>query len=384
MNTYFMDLHIHIGRTMYGDPVKITASDQLTLTNIMEEASVRKGLDMIGIIDGHVPAVQEEVKQLIKRGEAEELMDGGIHYRAMTLILGSEIEVYDERCRGPIHVLCYFPSLETMSYFTSWLEDKMTNIHLSSQRYYGSAMELQHKVKELGGYFIPAHVFTPFKSLYGRGVKRTLSEVFDPNHIDGIELGLSADTVMADQIEELHSYPFLTNSDAHSLPKIAREYQSIELREITYKELGKALHGESGRCISGNYGLNPRLGKYYQTVCAECLEPKSGNAICGICQSNKQIKGVAQRIQELADTEHGNTRPPYVHQIPLEYIPKLGPKTLDKLIDTFGNEMSILHHARKEDLEKVVPKGIVERIIANRHGQLSVKAGGGGRYGKLN
>src|SRR5699024_10601815 len=110
------------------------------------------------------------------------------------------------------------------------------NITLSSQRYYGSANELQYKVKELSGLFIIAHVFTPFKSLYGKGVRTSLKEVFDPDLIDAIELGLSSDTSMADQIAELHDYTFVSNSDAHSLAKIAREYQEIIMEEPTFKE----------------------------------------------------------------------------------------------------------------------------------------------------
>ena len=101
------------------------------------------------------------------------------------------------------------PSLENMEHFTRWLAKRMKNVTLSSQRYYGTAKELQYKVKELEGIFIPAHIFTPFKSLYGKGVRRSLEEVFDPDLIDGVELGLSFDTEMADQIKELHRYTFL-------------------------------------------------------------------------------------------------------------------------------------------------------------------------------
>ena len=76
---------------------------------------------------------------------------------------------------------------------------------------------------------------------------------------------------MADQIKELHDYTFVTNSDAHSLAKIAREYQVIAMKEPTFLELKKALKNEDGRKIIANYGLDPLLGKYHKTVCAECL-----------------------------------------------------------------------------------------------------------------
>src|SRR5690625_2656483 len=217
LNNYFTDMHIHIGRDKYSNPVKITASKQLTLTNILLEASRRKGIDMVGVIDCQSPYVLEEINHLVETKEAAELVDGGIRFENVTLLMGSEIEIYDDNCKGPIHVLCYFPSLYTVHQFSKWLSSKMKNIQLSSQRYYGTAKELQYKVAELDGLFIPAHVFTPFKSVYGKGVTTSLTEVFDPDLIDGIELGLSSDTKMADQIKELHQYTFLTNSDSHSL-----------------------------------------------------------------------------------------------------------------------------------------------------------------------
>ncbi|MFP3489609.1 PHP-associated domain-containing protein, partial [Staphylococcus sp. SIMBA_130] len=90
------------------------------------------------------------------------------------------------------------------------------------------------------------------------------------NKIDGIELGLSSDTQMADQIEELHTFPYLTNSDAHSIQKMAREYQLLSVREASFTEWSKALKGVEGRGIKANFGLSPKLGKYYRTSCSEC------------------------------------------------------------------------------------------------------------------
>ena len=63
---------------------------------------------------------------------------------------------------------------------------------------------------------------------------------------------------------------FLTNSDAHSLPKIAREYNKMEVEDISFKEIVKALKNEDGRRIVANYGLDPKLGKYHRTYCDDC------------------------------------------------------------------------------------------------------------------
>lgn len=385
LTPFFADMHIHIGRDMYGKPVKITGSKKLTLTNILKESSRNKGIHLIGVIDSQAPAVQEEMKQLIHDGQAKELVDGGIQFEQVTLILGSEIEVYDNNCQGPIHVLAYFPTLESIEKFSNWLTDKMTNMTLSSQRYYGAAKDLQYKVKELGGLFIPAHVFTPFKSVYGKGVKKSLTEVLDPDLIDGIELGLSSDTMMADQIKELHDYTFLTNSDAHSLAKIAREYQEILMKTPSFKEFEWALHEISGRKINRNFGMNPQLGKYYTTVCSQCYEPLNiEEKQCPSCRSKKIVKGVSDRIKELSSpATRVNKRPPYLHQVPLEYLPTLGPKTFEKLLTHFGTEMNVIHTVSLEELEKVVSSKLASNIIQMRKGNISIHAGGGGKYGKV-
>ncbi|SFK02448.1 TIGR00375 family protein [Halobacillus dabanensis] len=382
MSSYFVDLHIHVGRDWNGKPVKITGSKNLTLTNIVKEASRRKGLDMVGVIDAQSPAVQEEIKHLIRIGKAEELSGGGIRFEDTVLILGSEIEVYDASCSGPVHLLCYFPTLENMEHFSAWLAEKMKNVSLSSQRFYGTARELQQYVKEHDGLFIPAHMFTPFKSLYGKGVRKTLREVLDPELIDAVELGLSSDTDMANSVGELSPYTYVTNSDAHSLGNLAREYQKIQMEELTFEELRQALHEQEGRRVLVNYGMNPKMGKYHLTVCGKCLT-RTDEASCAHCGSRKIVKGVADRIDELKEGTQNRKRPPYVYQVPLSSLPGIGPRTYEKLIDRFSSEMNILHEATQEELEKVVSPSIVENILSLRNGTMEISPGGGGRYGRV-
>ena len=385
MMDVYADLHIHIGRTEKGNAVKITGSKTLTLRNILQFASSRKGLDMIGVIDCHVPEVLNEIDELIQLGKLTELTGGGLRFRQTTLILGSEIEIYDPQCLGPIHVLTYFQTLEKMRDFSQWMSHHVKNISLSTQRIYVDGRALQKKVHELDGLFIPAHVFTPFKSLYGKGVKDSLSEVFDPKYIDAIELGLSSDTNMVGKIQEIQNYSFTTNSDAHSLPKIAREYQKLRLHDKTFLELKKALHYEDGRAIIANYGLNPLLGKYYQTVCSNCLDLIYNDVkVCPNCESEDFIKGVSTRIKELENHDAPTVlRPPYIHQVPLEFIPGLGPKTLERLIHAFGTEMNVLHHITEEQLESVVSRKLARLIVRARKGELNISSGGGGKYGKV-
>ncbi|MED1863584.1 endonuclease Q family protein [Fictibacillus nanhaiensis] len=380
-------MHIHIGASRTGKAVKITGSRSLTLRNILRVAKHVKGMDVIGIIDCHSPEVLQELIDLKHDGYLQELEEGGLSIDGLTLIPGAEIEINDEYCKGPIHVLVYMPSIAAMENLSAWLTPRMKNIHLSSQRMYGSARELQKFVKNLGGLFIPAHIFTPFKSLYGKGVGSSLTEVLDPAMIDGVELGLSSNTEMASRLEELSSFTFLTNSDAHSLEKIAREYQMLSLKEPSFKEFKMALQNKNGREIIANYGLNPYLGKYYNSVCESCLEvylPTNEN--CVKCGRRKFIKGVNDRINELqgtGSTKNNVNRPPYIHQIPLEFIPGLGPKSLLKLREAIGTDMDIIHSSTQDQLKEIVKPAIAEQILFARNGELSVQNGGGGAYGKV-
>ncbi|WP_263621966.1 endonuclease Q family protein [Halobacillus litoralis] len=349
------------------------------------EASRTKGLDLIGIIDAQAPAVMDEIESLIQTGQASELEEGGISFEQTVLLLGSEVEIYDASCSGPLHVLCYFPTIEKMRAYREWLSAKMKNTGLSTQRFYGTGRELQEYVHKNGGLFIPAHIFTPFKSLYGKGVKQSLKEVFHPEWIDAVELGLSADTSMANQIKELEPYPYVTNSDAHSLGNLGREYQKLSLRHPSFQELKWALNEQNDRRVVSHYGLDPRMGKYHQTVCGNCHEELDPDAkTCFRCGSKKVIKGVADRIVELkSEVPQTRHRPLYVHQVLLSSIPGIGPKTYNRLIDTFESEMNVIHHADSEEVRKVMPNHSWEILMKMRKGQLSVKPGGGGTYGTI-
>lgn len=388
MRSYYADLHIHIGRTEKGRPVKISGSKDLTFHRIAREASERKGLDMIGIIDCHSPSVQEEISTYLDRGEMTELAGGGIRYHRTSVILGSEIEVREEGM-GPAHLLAFFSDFQTIREFTGWMRRHMKNVELSSQRIYVPARILQEEVVGRGGILIPAHIFTPHKSLYGSSADR-MDSLLNPQLVAAVELGLSADSEMADLISELEPFTFLSNSDAHSLGKIGREYNRIRLNEPTFHELVMALERRDGRKVEVNYGLNPRLGKYHRTYCGQCGSLLDGHEIaeerCLHCGSRKMVRGVMERISGIADRErpiHPGHRPDYYHQIPLEYIPGLGKKKLDLLLQQFDTEMNILHRIGREQLAAKVGEEIAGYIAAAREGTLVLESGGGGKYGRV-
>ena len=394
MYEIYADLHVHIGRSESNKPIKITAARSLNFANIAKECVERKGINIVGIIDCASPYVIEDIERFLATGEAYEIPDGGIIYKdKVCIILGSEIEtseVNDEGNTGSAHNLCYFPTLNDIKAFSNEMRGHIKNITLSSQRANISAYELIDIVAKYNGVLVPAHCFTPHKSFYGNctdSLKKIFKEKYD--RIPAIELGLSSDTFLADQISELETKSFLTNSDAHSLPKIAREYNKMQLEGISFKEFLMALKNEGGRKIVANYGLDPKLGKYHRTYCEVCDKRIEGDAPvtrCQECESKNITMGVFDRIEIIKDkkeTKSPEIRPEYVYQIPLTFIPGLGGKTIDKLLNHFGTEMTILHKLSNDDIEAVVGQKIAKNIISARDGKMHIVEGGGGVYGKV-
>lgn len=404
MEKFFADLHVHIGRAGNGMPVKITAARSLTVANILEECIVRKGINIVGIVDASSPYVQYDLDQLIESGFLRQMEEGGLRYKDLvTLILGGEVETSD-RVKGPngdykirsAHCLCYFPFLENIKEFTLELSlpGRVKNTCLSSQKSNLTMQALWEITDALGGIMIPAHAFTPHKGLYGSCVTSVI-DILSPKAwelIPALELGLSSDSFYADLISELADKTFVSNSDAHSLPKIGREYNIVMMEKPNFRELVMALRREDGRAVVGNYGFDPKLGKYHRTYCEGCFStvtecpPVFACSRCGAKADGRNvIMGVLDRIYQIRDnsiSKHPDHRPEYRHQIPLMNLPGIGKKTMEKLLE-LHTEMEILHQLNQEDLVGIVGDKAADVIIRAREGRLQVKAGGGGHYGRV-
>ncbi len=382
MQRVYADLHIHIGRSGSGRPIKITASRDLTFANICRECTERKGITVAGIIDCASPPVLADIDALVEAGEMRELPGGGLRYRERLLVLpGAELETREPE-GGISHHLCFLPDLPALRSFSDEVGRFVTNRELSSQQCRMPAERLLHIAAEREGVLIPAHAFTPHKSLYGSCVD-SLSRMFSDEareRLVALELGLSADTALADRIAELAPLTFLSNSDAHSLPKIGREHNALLVPEESYRGVLAALRRAAGASVRANYGLDPRLGKYHRTYCEACLTVTHAPPpvrLCPACGSDGITFGVLDRIAEIADRREPSSpahRPPYVHQVPLEFVPGLGSVKVNALLNRFASEMAILHETEEEQIAQVVGQA--------RAGTLALRPGGGGHFGK--
>ncbi len=318
----------------------------------------------------------------------QEIPRGPLKNPETNLILTTEVE--DSK---RVHHLIILPSLETAYRIRKKLKGNLDSDGRPRIRMNGA--EIQDIARENGCLIGPSHAFTPWTSIYKE--YDSLMDCYDETP-DFVELGLSADTDMADRIEELQEIPFLTNSDAHSPwpHRLGREFNEIEVKNISFPALARAFHDKK---ITANYGFDPRLGKYHRTACTKCYQhfhPADAIRMKMKCPCGGTIKkGVDYRVEELATwnkPKHPPHRPPYIHIMPLAEIisltyskgvtTKFVQRKWQELILKFGDEISVLIDAPMEDLMEVDPELSI-RIRAFRDKTLQIRVGGGGKYGEI-
>lgn len=341
---------------------------------------------MVGIVDAGSILVSAEIEAMLEKGDLREHPRGGMLARnGVLLIPGCEVE-----SREGIHLILYLPGMKSLKDYQKYMRSRVSNMTLSTQRANVSIAELINLSLVLNGIFCPAHAFTPHKGIYGFLTER-LGNVLgrDANSIKALELGLSADTDMADTIGETRGYTFLSNSDAHSAENIGREYNLLRMADKNFQELRYCLENTEGRRVLANYGMDPLLGKYHRSYCPNCMTISSDAPpvlSCSRCGNERLVMGVYDRIIQIRDQEepsHPVGRPPYNYRVPLKDLPGVGPKSREKLLDAFHNEIYLLEKASKDDIERVAGSGVAVYITRMRVGRLPIIPGGGGKYGRV-
>ena len=375
------DLHIH---SRYSKAV----SKAMTIPNLAENARF-KGLGVVGTGDILNPKWEEELLKYAKK------VDEGTYERnGVRFILTAEVED-----RKRVHHVLIFPNIETVREMREELGRYSEDIRTEGRPHLSlSAAEIADLANELGVLIGPAHAFTPWTSLYKE--YDSLREAYDGAKVHFLELGLSADSEMADRIKAHHKLTYLSNSDAHSpMPhRLGREFNRFEVEEPTFEEIRKAILRRGGRRIVLNAGLDPRLGKYHLTACSRCYtkySPEEARAFrwkCPRC-GGRIKKGVHDRIMELADTEERpKDRPPYLRLAPLAEIIAMvigkGVETKsvraiwERFLKEFGSEIRVLVDVPVESLAEIHEE-VAKAVWAYRNGRLIVIPGGGGKYGEI-
>jgi uncharacterized protein (TIGR00375 family) len=309
-----------------------------------------------------------------------------------------QTEVQD---KNAVHQIIFLPSFSKAEELREKLIRHSTNIDADGRPWLKlNGEEIAEKVLECGGMIGPAHAFTPYFGIFAHFNK--LEDCYGKyaKNVHFLELGLSADSPMADHISELHKISLLSNSDAHSpYPvRLAREFNVIEMEDFTFESFRKAIEKKGGSGIKLNCGFYPQHGKYYATRCKNCpsyFTLEEAISLKWKCQKCKGPikKGVVDRIKELSDSSGNPNRAKYIHIYPLAEIIAVAhgienPSSVrvsriwQAFIEKFGNEIQILINAAIEDIAKIDEKTAVY-VKAFREDKIEHVPGGGGVYGKL-
>jgi len=368
----------------------------MVLDTIAQQAKL-KGLALVGTGDVFHPRWFESIKT-----ELEEVAEGTFEHPRYRTRFILTVEVEDNH---RVHHLILLPSLTTIESVREELAKRSSDIDADGRaRVDLAAPEIVDIIAAHDCLIGPSHAFTPWTSMYKEfdSIRACYGERV--GDVKFLELGLSADTSMADRIAELQNVTFLSCSDAHSPwpDKLGREFNRFELAEPTYAEVVKAIKRENGRRISLNVGFDPRLGKYHRTACSRCFkqfelwEAREFRWRCDACGGWIK-KGVWDRVNELADysePRHPPHRPSYLRIAPLAEVIALAfghgdpheaevQATWSKLVERFGNEIAVLIDAQVEEIAGVAGSGVATVVRAFREQKLVVVPGGGGRYGHL-
>jgi uncharacterized protein (TIGR00375 family) len=356
-----------------------------------------KGLSFVGTGDVFHPRWFENIK-----AELNEVADGTFEHPRYRTKFILTVEVEDKH---RVHHLILLPSLTAAESIREELAKHSGDIDMDGRaRVELDATEIVDIAMTHDCLIGPSHAFTPWTSMYKEFDSMRACYGDRANDVKFLELGLSADTSMADRVAELAEVTFLSSSDAHSPwpDKLGREFNRLELAEPTYAEIAKAIKRENGRRIVLNVGFDPRLGKYHRSACSRCFkqfELEQAKALrwrCDKCGGWIK-KGVWDRVNELAtypEPKHPPHRPPYLRIAPLAEVIALALGQQDphvpevqsmweKLVTRFGNEIAVLVDVSLEVLHEAAGAQITAVVKAFREGTLKVVSGGGGRYGHL-
>ena len=250
--------------------------------------------------------------------------------------------------------------------------------------------------------FVPAHVWTPWFSLFGsKSGFDSIEECFGEysEHIYAIETGLSSDPAMNWRLSALDNITLLSNSDAHSPAKLGREANVFDC-EMDYFDIMDTIRKKDKRRFLHTIEFFPDEGKYHydgHRLCNILFSPAETlkhNSICPSC--NKPVTvGVMSRVNQLSDREEGfipENAIPVKHMVPLLEIISAaygrGVNTLkvkreyERLVDMY-TEFEFLIDIPADELYRYADRRVAEGIIKVREGRVDIVPGYDGVYGKV-
>ena len=398
------DLHLH-------SRYSLATSKSLDLRSLADGAK-QVGIDLLAAPDFTHPVWREEM-----RSELVETQYGSGVFttRGRNFVLMSEVSCIwrqDGQSRR-VHILIAAPSFETVDKMCAKFA-KLQNLESDGRPIFKiSARELFEIVRDADPRceLIPAHVFTPWYGVFGaKSGFDSLDECFGDyvDEIPAVETGLSSDPSMHWSVPDSRARAVVSFSDAHSVASLGREATVLEIRELSYESVIYAL-----RCrdVVETYEFHPEHGKYHldgHRKCGVRMHPDDSVEIGGVCPKCQRgmTLGVLNRTRAISDgprfgavkdatglwEDPLDVHSPYRHLVPLNeilaYTLDVGKSTkrvksaYSELMDTFGNEFSVLLSPSESEITAVTKRDDVARAIINaRLGNVTLDAGYDGVFG---
>jgi len=420
------DLHLH---SRYSRAV----SPQMVIPEIAKWA-IRKGINLVGTGDWTYPLWFRELKEnLEETGDGIYSIKKAVrdaffaHERSLKtrdsasggerrkfaqndhftpfFVLTTEISsIYSQGGRGHrIHNLVFAPNFEVVEEINNQLRRFGVNLLSDGRPITGlSSRQICEIVFSVDKncLVIPAHVWTPWYSLYGSNsgfdsIKECFGEFVD--QIFAVETGLSSNPAMNWRIAELDNRSIVSFSDAHSPQKLGREATIFNLDEnFSYQQLRLAIINQE---IVSTIEFYPEEGKYHWTGHRACQVKQSpeqtkklGN-ICPVC-GRKLTIGVMHRVEELASRPadfQPEKRPPFKMLVPLiEILAEVRNSSVSSqnveneynLITTeFGSEFNFLLKTSLKEMAKIGEERLAEAMDKVRKGDIFIDPGYDGVFG---
>ena len=408
---FYTDLHLH---SHYS---RATSKDS-DLEHLWLWAQL-KGIDVLGTGDFVHPGWLDELKkklepaeeglfklksQFVKtiEGEVPKACQGQVRF-----LLSVEISNIYKRLDKvrKVHNLIFTPSFDAADKLQKRLE-AIGNIRSDGRPILGlDSRNLLEIVLETdpSAYLIPAHIWTPwFSALGSKGGFDRMEDCFADltKHIFAVETGLSSDPLMNWRLSQLDPYVLVSNSDAHSPGKLAREATMFDT-DLSYQRIYRALSDKKDKGLVGTIEFFPEEGKYHYDGHRDCktrLHPQEtikNKGLCPVCKKSVTV-GVMARVEELADHPEGRKSPrarPYFNLVPLPEIvaeskgvgaaSKVVNEIYGQMLAKLGNELYILREAPLKDIEGVAGDLVAQGIDHVRQGKVNIAAGYDGEYGKV-
>ncbi len=395
---FIADLHIH---SKYSRAV----SPRMTLKNLDQVARI-KGIKVLGTGDFTHPEWFQSIKENLQLAEQGlyKLKESALS--ATRFILTGEVScIYTKNGRvRKIHVIILVPTIKIAQQINNQL-NLIANLKSDGRPIL--AIDVKELIKIVlnvsdSCFIIPAHIWTPWFSLFGsKSGFDSLEECFGEytKYIFALETGLSSDPPMNWRLSALDGLTLVSNSDSHSLEKIGREANVFQC-DLSYSSIIEAIKAKDPQRFLYTIEFFPEEDKYHYDGHSNCNisappeKTKGYNGLCPVCGKPLTI-GVLNRVAQLADRPVGYKPSgviPYKRMIPLKEIiaeiVALGPNTkkvlteYDNLINNYGSELYILLELPLDALGNKTLPAIKEAVRRVREEKININPGYDGLYGR--